>query len=618
MPSHAGYAAAVTIRQQVFNDALLSAWHNGQIRHSVSKSILGAPSPTGGVSLFFDAPRARFVSFNRVDGIMRLSGRGTINLRLNPFPAPVESRIIEWQADLLVTLTATSILTIVLLSAQKDQYRLIDWQFDSRSGTGFSSAAEAYLNSVEFKSQLQTWLQEAIGDLKFPVVDFRYLGPFGGISFTTIDVQCVSQALMLGFNIDNGVFATHGNPAALADFAGSNDVAVAVNPDALKPMMPNAEQMVQDQINQYGATLEFLDITCEEGRLRVRGRASMTGGAANFSLAAVPRMTFSRPGAFIPLDKKTMVVKARSWLALSFVPADADVDIDRSDWVQVVEVVGGVLTLGFLPFAVEAFLSEVVRNITGGIQSADLNTQGVTPRVRRFGDPPTRFKIEQFEIHTSGIFIGITSRLEAPAGHLGGIKSIPHNFIGRRVRYDVRLPFDALASDPFLRIRWTVVDLHSGTVLLNDDAGALGRLRFEFVPGAIGPETDRFAVVCRVYRVLGPFTTEVLNETINLDVGTRLAHGAFVRWRYYVKNPQIRFNAAAEQWSYTGDALVERWSKFHRTDKPCKNATHRSRFVYNDEVLDDLPFPINDINGNRYRLCDYCFFGGPASTIARL
>ena len=32
-----------------------------------------------------------------------------------------------------------------------------------------------------------------------------------------------------------------------------------------------------------------------------------------------------------------------------------------------------------------------------------------------------------------------------------------------------------------------------------------------------------------------------------------------------------------------------------------------TRFIYSDEVLDDLPFPINHIAGNRYRLCDYCF-----------
>ncbi|MDP9292409.1 MAG: hypothetical protein M3O82_08615, partial [Verrucomicrobiota bacterium] len=550
--------------------------------------------------------------------ILRINGWGTIGLRLNPFPLPSETKTIQWQADLLITPTANSIGTVVLLSAKKVDYRLINWQFDVLSGSPFSAAAEAYLTGNSFKSQLQTWLQDAIGDFLFPVVDFGYLGPFSGISFTTIDVQCVDQALTLGFNVDNGEFATAGDRTALHDFAGANDVAVVVNPDAIKAMMPNANQMVQDQIDQYDATLERLDITCEEGRFRVSGRASMTGGAANFSLAAVPRMTYGRPGAYIPLSKKTMVVKGRSWPALSFVPAEPQVDIDRSDWVVLVETIGGVLTLGFLLFAVEAFISEIVRNITGGIASSDLNTDGVTPLLRRFGDPPTRFKIEQFEIHTSGIFIGISSRLEAPSANLGGIKSIPRNFTGRSVRYEVGLPFEALESDPFLHIRWTVVDLDSGSVLLNEEGAAQNRRRLEFTPAALGSQVNRFAVVCRVFRVLGPFTTELLNETIRLEVGPFLPHGAFVRWRYDVKNPQIKYDGAAEHWSYTGDQVVQRWSKFHRTDKPCKNANHRSRFTYSDEVLDDLPFPINDIGGNRYRLCDYCFFGGPASTIAKL
>ncbi len=618
MPDHAGYATAVTIRAQVFNDALLSAWHSGQIDHSFVKTIQQIPAPTVTVNFFFEAPHARFVAFDRVDGILRINGWGTVSLRLDPFPAPLETKTIQWQADLLITPTASSIGSVILLSATKEDYRLIGWQFDVLSGAPFSAAAEAFLTGASFKSQLQTWLQKAIHDLLFPVVDFSFLGPFAGVSFTTIDVQCVDGALIIGFNVDNGEIATAGSPAALHDFAGANDVAVAVNPDAIKAMMPSANQMVQAEIDQYDATLERLDITCEEGRFRVSGRASMTGGAANFSLAAVPRMTFGLPGAFIPLPKKTMVVKGRSWPALSFEPAEPQVDIDRSDWVLLVETIGGAATLGFLLFAVEAFISQIIRNIKGGIASSDLNTSGVTPLVRRFGNPPTRFKIEQFGIHTSGVFIGISSRLEAPGARLAGIRSIPRNFFGHLVRYEVRLPFAALESDPFLRIRWTVVDLDSGTVLLNDDDTARNRRRLEFTPGALGSQVNRFAVVCRVYRALGPFATELLNETIRLEVGPFLPHGAFVRWRYDVKNPQIKFDGAAQHWSYTGDRVVQRWSKFHRTDKPCKNAHHRSRFIYSTEVLDDLPFPVNDISGNRYRLCDYCFFGGPGSTIAAL
>jgi hypothetical protein len=278
----------------------------------------------------------------------------------------------------------------------------------------------------------------------------------------------------------------------------------------------------------------------------------------------------------------------------------------------------GSFTLGALPFAVEAYIAELDRSITGGIATADVNPAGPTPLVRRSGNPPTRFAIERFEIHTTGLFIGITSRLEAPQPSLSGLKSIPRNFAGRSVRYEVRLPFETLPDDPFLRVRWTVVDLDSGSVLLNDDGLALNRLSTEFAPASLGAQVNRFAVVCRVYRTLGPFMTELLNETVRLDIGAPLTPGAFVRWRYDVKNPEIALDETTDEYSYRGDRVVRRWSKYHRADKPCTNAQHRSRYTYSDEVLNDLPFPIKDMNGNRYRLCDYCFFGGPASKIASL
>lgn len=112
--------------------------------------------------------------------------------------------------------------------------------------------------------------------------------------------------------------------------------------------------------------------------------------------------------------------------------------------------------------------------------------------------------------------------------------------------------------------------------------------------------------------------TKPVAAKISPEVGPHLHDGAFLRWRSYVKNPQIKYNGVAQQWTCTGDTLVERWSKFHRTDKPCQNANGRSSFIDNDEIFNDLPFPINGINGNRYRLCDYCFFGGPVSPIASL
>jgi hypothetical protein len=618
MPINAGYAAAIVIRDRVLDDALLSAYRGGAIRHSVVKSFGQVSPPRGSVNLFFASPRVVFSNADQEHAILRFSGWGTIGVRVD-FAGPIESRSVQWHADLRLTATPTTVGTIVLLSADSSDYRLVDWELDVLSGVAFSAVARAYLDGDAFKGLLEAWLREAIGDLLFPVIDFGFLGPFSGTGFTDIAVKVVDDAVILGFDMDDGEFSTAGDRNQLADFAGTNDVAVAVHPGALEALMPTAEQQIQDRLEEYDATLESLSITCETGRFRVTGRASATGGATNFTFAVVPRMVASRPGAYIPLAKKTMVVKARSWPALSFAATEPEVDVDRSWWVTtLVEGLLGVVTLGFMPFAVEAFIASLVRNIGGAIETADVNPRGPMPLVRRFGDPPTRFAIETFAIHPTGILIGISSRLEAPKPYLSGLKSIPRTFAGRTVRYEVQLPFEALPADPFLRIRWTVVDLDSGSVVHNDDGPAAGRQRLEFVPAALGAQVQRFAVACRVYRALGPFAVELLNETIRLDLGAPPAPGAFVRWRYDVKNPQIALDETTEEYHYRGDVVVRRWSKFHRADRPCANAQRRSRYVYSDEALDDLPFPIEDVNGNRYRLCDYCFFGGPASQVASL
>ena len=619
MTFHAGYAAAFTIRDRVFNDALLSGYRGGDLPHRLVMSVPQPPLPAGSVSLFLQPPRIVLSSADAAHAVMRLGGWGTIAVRVNPFPLPAESRRVQWRADLRMTPQISTVTSIVLLSAKKADYRLTDWQFDVLSGTAFSGSAQTYLHGAAFTTQLEAWLRDAVGDFKYPILDFNLLGPFGGAAFAGATVRATGGALTVGLDMNDGANVTAGDPDQLTDFAGADDVAVAVNPLAIKSMMRTADQDIQNEVAEHGATLDGpIVIACEEGRFRVSGRASMTGGAANFSMAAVPRLTYSRPGAYIPLSKKTMVVKARTWPALSFTVAEPHVDIDRSDWVVLGELIFGVATLGFIPFAVETLISEIARNITGGIASADVNTAGPTPRIRRFGDPPTRLKIERFEIHTSGVLVGISSRLEAPGPDLSGIRSIPRNFVGRALRYDVRLPFDVLPTDPFLQIRWTVVDLDSGSVLLNEDAPAAGRQRLEFVPAQLAATIERLAVGCRVYRVLGPFITDLFNETIRMEVGPALTPGAFVRWRYDVKNPQIGLDLATDAYSYRGDRVVRRWSKFHRADRPCNNAQKRSRYTYSDETLNDLPFPIKDMNGNRYRLCDYCFFGGPASTISTL
>lgn len=91
--------------------------------------------------------------------------------------------------------------------------------------------------------------------------------------------------------------------------------------------------------------------------------------------------------------------------------------------------------------------------------------------------------------------------------------------------------------------------------MVNDDNLALNRLAFQFNPASFGTQTNRFAVVCRVYRTLGPYVTELPNETFQLHIGPPLAPGAFVRWRYDVKNPQVVLEERTEAYARRHQAL---------------------------------------------------------------
>jgi hypothetical protein len=74
----------------------------------------------------------------------------------------------------------------------------------------------------------------------------------------------------------------------------------------------------------------------------------------------------------------------------------------------------------------------------------------------------------------------------------------------------------------------------------------------------------------------------------------------------------VRFDDKSDAWAYAGEVVVKRHSKFHRTDHPCANVVGRkSRYTYEIDILDALPFPVADIAAHRSELCDYCFYGGP-------
>jgi hypothetical protein len=173
-------------------------------------------------------------------------------------------------------------------------------------------------------------------------------------------------------------------------------------------------------------------------------------------------------------------------------------------------------------------------------------------------------------------------------------------------------PLGVGADDPALRIRWTIIDPVSGNVLANQDGPAAGRNTFGFSPATVGPGLAELRITVRVYRPFGATVTDFVNDGITLSIRGPLPAGAYVRWYYDVKNPNVRFDETANAWVYTGDAVVKRHSNYHRTDKPCAMAARHSRYTYRQDLLDSLPFSVSEIALHRAELCDYCFYGGPA------
>jgi hypothetical protein len=88
MPTHAGYVAAIAIRDRALDAALLSAYRGNRIRHLITKSFGQLPPPRGSVNLFFQSPQVILSDVNPVDAILRFSGWGTIGLLNVAAPPP--------------------------------------------------------------------------------------------------------------------------------------------------------------------------------------------------------------------------------------------------------------------------------------------------------------------------------------------------------------------------------------------------------------------------------------------------------------------------------------------------------------------------------------------------
>ena len=613
---HAGFGVALTVRQRLLNDALLIGYTGSGFPRNLTADLpFGGPEVA--VDVFIAPPTMTCNNNDTLTFVMEL--RGALTITQNGVE---ETRNIAGKLTVRLKLSFEVLgknLNVFINDYATDLIAT-GWEVRTTSGS-FSPEAWAYISGDEFRLRLQKSLAGAVaqGLLKLPSIDVSFLGPILDVLAGTLaQSRVVGGAILIGIDIatdgsdpDLGQIETHGDINQLDDFARDNDLAAVTNAVAIPALLHEMPAKVRAVLADIDASLDGkLTIAPQNGQFHVSGHASTSFGSGNFSFNLVPQLQTTRPGKQFQYLPKPRHVNARTWQVLSFVVADMQTETSPN-WMTVVGVIALLLTLQIPE------LLYLIDLATVGALNAEkgADTGSPSPRVQHLksktpGGADVRIAIEQYEITTAGTYIGLTVRASSKPGALLGLVSIPETFRSSSLGYSVRLPLGVRLEDPALRIRWTVID-GSGNQLVTDDGAALGRDRFSFEPDSLAPGENEFGVGVRVYRAIGPQITDLLNDNQVLTIRGVATPGSYVRWYYDVKNPQVTFDKSVGEWAYLGEQVARRHSNWHRLDRPCTNASKRSRYTYQDQVVDELPFGLNQINLHRSELCDYCFYGGP-------
>jgi hypothetical protein len=629
----AGFAAAVTIRQQVLQDKLTATYASGQFPSTLTYELSGGP-PDASVSFFLGEPD--------------IACEGTTNLLVVTVPVwggvtVTEDAPTTVQVKGLIEVTIVPDFRLVTATDPKTQYAQLNplTTVAVRRWTATVTSADppldigGYVTGDMFRMRLQTTISGAVlfGQISLPQIPLDYLhGIPAFVSENEIQSVAVDGALLLGFAVgsDSPTGPLPGDVAALTDFAGAFDLAAFVNPLAARLFFSEVQDDLASAAASQGATLDTdaLSITPADGHAYVTGRLDATGGTLNFSFDVIPNMaSYAGPGAvwqaytlehWVDAHRHAFV-NPRSWPALWFTTANAQSDVDASWWVDLLYVLALVpALLYFLPKFSNA-------EVSFDDQVHNHPPTAPYPRVQHTAPPPggiiLRTALDSFDLSPDGISVGVHVSAKPTTIAVMGPAIVPSSYAAEPLRYTLRLPSGALPSDPTLRVAWTLTNAVSGTVLASqDDQVADPSPAFEFRPSSFASNSE-FDIHGRLYRLFGTDAADVGTAMTSLRLRGALAPGAYVRWRAVSVKPQVTFDTTNGQWKYGGDVHVQRQSKWHRTDAPCqasKGYAGRGRLSPNAQYADTLPFPLEKLDQFRPILCDYCFFGGPTGMNARL
>lgn len=607
MPVHAGFAAAVTIRESVLNIAAAAAYANGDSGHRFGGPLPGTQIPAS-VSLFLGPP---VISLEGSTGLLvvQMETWGRINITLDGI-----NRRVQIFAELALTLRPVFTAGEELeFTPPADEIKIRQWS-PTIITPNVPHPVISYIRGEAFKARLEESFVLAIvaGQIKLPKIDVSFLGPLVRKT-TSVESRIRNNALLIGLNIAESGTNLTGTINALEDFAGEYGLAGIVNPQAVELFLQDLHDQMVEKAQDSGATLSRFTAEIRPGYILVRGRASKTGGALNFSFRAVPYMYHTRPGKYFGYLRKPVKVKSRTYPALGFRAEGVDVDQDRSWWVILFgEVIFGLLSSGLTVLYVESLFRNASKVLAANVEG------------RTFADPPARvirnapplggiklrIALERFDISMDGIYTGISFQQQSSTSKIAGPQVIPDEYTHHKLPYKFQLPSSVFEDDSLLRIQWTLENRLNGTILADADTLAAGHLRFTLMPNDF-PGVREFGIRVRLYRKNEFLVTEISNVVLGVSIRGPLQPNAYIRWHTSVKTPQVDFDTANDNWVYKGESKVNRWSEWHRLDRPCKAVNAPNRYRYRTEIVDRLPFSLEKLDIMSEGLCQYCFYGGP-------
>lgn len=632
MASHGGYAAVLSLRQQVLQDYLTIAYGAEKFSRIVA-NIFGSDRVK--VLLFLVAPEIEFRAEDMGWVRIRVSGVGDIGVDIGD--GETERRSVTTDSTVLLSpvvgwhepVPGERRFGLHFPDAKTESFAVTPFQ-----GGSFSAVAQTVLAGFVPAAAAET-VARLLRDLDLSAV----IDPsvFGGLASATSSVgTTIITDGEIAFAIDvaeenstGASMVTTGDPSALPRMPSGTDIAFTVNPMTTPLVFSQVGTALRLAAENEGASLGLYNIETTDGAFAVRGRLSKSSGLVDFSFRAVPQLV--RPGVVTRYEDdngQRVVDRQPDAEVLWFKADDVEADASLSWWAAFVAVVlppVGVPIAFALLNGREEDLREAIRSGRNGM-----------PRVRRFtlGDgasPVVTTKLERFDCNADGVTASTTfSHSSFPLGRIEGPVSLDvEEAMVRPPTYRFDLPFLAF-SDRYAVALWSIRDSQTMVVLARARIPSNQDVLPFLLPSAFTLPADlpylsepTLLVSVRVVRELGPITEQLFSATMTVKVRDFLDRShPFLRWRHEVRVPSIRVDTDGIR-TVQGYPLQRRVSKVHRTAIPgrCRMVQRMSLHrvtvpepvpaVVGIEYLDVLPFAREELDGHRSEVCEYCFFGGP-------